>query len=158
MNSPLVVTTVCTGNLCRSPLAAALLAHHARALGCLHLDVGSAGTHAGVGQAASQTTRELAPALGVDLSGHRSRPLDGVTARGSAWLLCATGAHRAWILERWPDLDPTRVALFLDAVPGSAGHDVPDPYGLDRSVYDLSAALTERSMAAWARRLAAPTD
>ena len=158
MTSPLVVTTVCTGNICRSPLAAALLEHHAQALGCLHLDVGSAGTHASAGNPASQLTRELAPTLGVDLTRHRSRPLDGPTARGSAWLLCATATHRAWILERWPDLDAARVALFLDAVPGSAGHDVPDPYGLDRSVYDLAAALTDTAMKSWAQWLADAAD
>lgn len=154
MSEPVVVTTVCTGNICRSPLAAVLLEHHARRLGCQHLDVGSAGTHAGTGSPASDAMVSLAPDFGVDLSDHRSRPLDRSLARASDWLLCATGRHRQLILAQWPDLDPTRVRLYQDAVPGSEGHDVPDPYGLDTSVYELSAALIDRAMAAWAERLA----
>ena len=47
-----VVTVICTGNICRSPMAKVLLEKHLAERGVVDVDVRSAGTHASTGQPA----------------------------------------------------------------------------------------------------------
>jgi protein-tyrosine phosphatase len=67
----------CTANSCRSPAAAGIFAALAREAG---LDdrfwIESAGTHAGFGSPAHPETIQAAALFGIDLTGHRSRPLE----------------------------------------------------------------------------------
>ncbi|MCB9898405.1 MAG: hypothetical protein H6825_10410 [Planctomycetes bacterium] len=150
-----VVTVVCTGNICRSPMGAAFLAARLEQLGVRDVLVRSAGTCAMNGAPALGESLRAAAALGCDLSRHRSTELDGVLARESHLLLCATGEHRAHVLECWPDIEPRRVRLFNEAIADDAPVDVGDPYGWDEAVFARSARLIRRAMAAWAERLAA---
>jgi protein-tyrosine-phosphatase len=66
---------VCTGNRCRSPLAAAIMA---RLTAPLQVSVGSAGTLEMPGEAPPAETVTAADRLGIDLAGHVSRPLSRV--------------------------------------------------------------------------------
>lgn len=66
---------VCTANVCRSPLAAALLSRHARDSELTWIEVRSAGFRPG-GAPAPAIEIEVAAAHGLDLSGHRSRRVD----------------------------------------------------------------------------------
>lgn len=154
MSELFVVTTVCTGNICRSPLARALLKKHLHQAGLAAVDVHSAGVAAPEGQQVTEAMRAVAMSLGVDLSEHRSQPLELPLVRSSQLLLCAAAVHRETVLARWPHLAGDRVALFQDPVPGAAGHDVADPYGLDAEDYELAGALIDRAMKAWAVQLA----
>ena len=64
------VLVVCEGNICRSPLACALLA---RALP--HIGFSSAGTHARTGEGADPLVAEMARVRGVNLAGaHKNAP------------------------------------------------------------------------------------
>src|ERR1043166_796174 len=71
-NPALRVLFICTGNTCRSPLAAVALRAE---LGddAAHVEVASAGIGASPGQPASEGSRRVAAEDGFDLSGHRSR-------------------------------------------------------------------------------------
>src|SRR3954470_16771692 len=64
------VLFVCVGNVCRSPMAAAVLEHRAR-----NLVVKSAGLAALVGEPAVPHALELMREKGIDLSRHRARQL-----------------------------------------------------------------------------------
>lgn len=66
---------VCTGNRCRSPLAAGIMARLTEPLG---VTVGSAGVLELSGLASPPETVTAAKGLGVDLAGHRSIALSGV--------------------------------------------------------------------------------
>lgn len=67
------ILVVCYGNLCRSPMAEALLQER---LGELAWKVVSAGTHAGGGDPPTRGAREaIARLAGLDISRQRSRPL-----------------------------------------------------------------------------------
>lgn len=65
---------VCTGNQCRSPMAAALMSRAMAERGC-PAEVGSAGFMT-EGAPAPQGTLRAMSAAGLDLSGHRSRLVD----------------------------------------------------------------------------------
>jgi protein-tyrosine-phosphatase len=69
------VLFVCTGNICRSPLAASLLERALKERG-LEVEVTSAGTGAWDGAPASEGAYLVGLERGLDLSGHRGPPAD----------------------------------------------------------------------------------
>jgi len=82
------VLVVCTGNVCRSPLIAALLSLE---LGP-GLVVGSAGTRPALGAPAC---RRLHPEPLAGTGGHRARPLAADDVRSAALVLGAARVHRS---------------------------------------------------------------
>ena len=85
------VLFVCTGNQCRSPMAAALLASRLTAMG-LSLDVGSAGFLGG-GVAPPDPALQAMLDVGCDLSGHRSRRVDAELVASSQLIVGMTRQH-----------------------------------------------------------------
>jgi protein-tyrosine phosphatase len=82
---------VCTGNICRSPLAERL----ARSALGPSFQVTSAGTHAEPGLGMNEYTRRTLLRLGGDPSGFVSRPLTTEVVAAADLVLTATSAHRA---------------------------------------------------------------
>jgi len=143
-----ILLFVCTGNLCRSPLAAAIAEGIlAGRLDCTRGDlpsrgiaVLSAGTGADAGRKATPETVAEGKARGLDLSGHRSRPLTpGLLDRADAVFVMESG-HRTSILEFAPEA-ADRVFL-LDP----SGRDVPDPFGRGPEAYDSTARILEKTV------------
>jgi protein-tyrosine phosphatase len=149
------VVTICTGNICRSPLAAALLARACEWRGLTDVEVSSAGTLGQSGWASPPDVLQVAARRGIDLSHHRSRSLSEAGLPGAQLVLCAAESHRRQVLGEQPACDPSRVVLMNDALPDAVGVDVTDPHGLDPATHELVAAVIERAMGAWAERLAA---
>lgn len=96
------ILTVCTGNICRSPLAEVLL--RAR-LSDLPVEVHSAGTHALVGHGMTPQAAELAVragALEADARGHRARYLVEPMLDSADLVLAMTREHRDVALRLTP--------------------------------------------------------
>src|SRR3989442_15367850 len=68
------ILLVCTGNICRSPLAAALLERALKERGLDAIDVSSAGAGAGDGAPVSEGAHLGGLGRGLDLSGHPAQP------------------------------------------------------------------------------------
>lgn len=83
------LVVVCTANLCRSPMAAALLA---LALGP-GAAVRSAGLDADPGRRPTDDVVQTMAARGIDLRDHRSRALDADTIAGADVVLTMTREH-----------------------------------------------------------------
>jgi protein-tyrosine-phosphatase/tRNA A37 threonylcarbamoyladenosine synthetase subunit TsaC/SUA5/YrdC len=138
----LVVLFVCTGNTCRSPMAAAIFRSLlAQRLGCqpeeveAHgIQVASAGLAAWGGSPASDQAVEVLAAEGIDLARHSSQPLTERLVRQADLIWTMTGAHRAAILGQFPDL-ADRVWMLS---PGR--RDVLDPIGGSLETYRRCAA------------------
>ena len=132
---------VCTGNTCRSPLAAALFASMlAERLGCTSADlpargyvIASAGLAAYPGEEASPEAVAVARDLGCDLSGHRSRPLSMELAASSDFLFAMTASHLRY-LEGLEEAGGPRPRLL-----SPCGEDVLDPIGGPREIYEACA-------------------
>lgn len=89
------ILTVCTGNICRSPLAAHLLADR---LADLDVVVASAGTRALIDKPMTPEALRLAEELGVDAAAsaaHRARWLDESHLDGVDLVLGMTREHRS---------------------------------------------------------------
>ncbi|MCL8208128.1 MAG: low molecular weight protein arginine phosphatase [Actinomycetia bacterium] len=126
------VLFVCTGNTCRSPLAAALWTQVAPDWPVL-----SAGTDAWPGAPAADEAQEVAREYGADLSGHRARRVRDVT-EPVGHVFTMTRAQKQAVLAERPDW-ADRVFVLTEAA-GEEG-DIPDPFGASVAVYR---ALAER--------------
>ncbi len=136
------VVMVCTGNTCRSPLAAALLERQAKGVG-LDLVVESAGLAAWNGAPASEGSYLVGLERGIDLSGHRARRFDHAIGEAADLILTMTASHaasirgmgfadRTWQLTEW-------------ANSGNAA-EVNDPFGGDLDGYRETATELDRMM------------
>jgi protein arginine phosphatase len=116
---------VCTGNLCRSPMAAALAEDLGRTAG-LDLEVRSAGTRAVPGDPAPAHVRAVCRELGLDLEGHRATRLDADLLRWAGQVLVMQPDHGVAARELVPDLPEGRIVHLA----GLVGKDqIEDPYG-----------------------------
>jgi protein-tyrosine-phosphatase len=148
-----IVTTVCTGNLCRSPLAEALLRKHLGMLGVTDVVVQSAGTAGTAGHRAIGASRRAAEALGADLSQHRTNVLDRAMIDESELVLCAATEHVREIMRRWPDLDRDKVRLIGEVLEDPDLVDIEDPHGFDQAMFHLIARVIDGAMGMWAKTL-----
>lgn len=102
------VLIVCTANAIRSPFVEHLLRARFADAGVVGPVLTSAGTAARSGRSAEPDAVELGREHGLDLAGHRTRPLDEVMLRESSTVLCAAAVHRRAVLDMRPDaLDTT---------------------------------------------------
>lgn len=131
---PFRILVICTGNTCRSPIAAACLAHELRSEGD-RVQVESAGTGAEDGWPASPEMIALAAKEGIALARHRSRGLTRDRVRSADLILAMEEHHRreaerlgaapdrVELLSRWPD-------------PRAAAAGVADPIGGSMEAYE----------------------
>lgn len=136
MNSrKLQIAVVCTGNICRSPMAAALLSHAlaAQPPPLNRVMVRSAGTSAFGGDAASDHAVRAMEKVGLDISSHRSAPFTLSLMEDSDLVLVMTDMHRELIRQAFPE-DESPVHLFREWM-GGKENQVPDPFGGSLSTY-----------------------
>ena len=139
------VLVVCEGNICRSPLACAMLAHALPGIG-----FSSAGTHALVGEGADPTIAQLALERGVPLEGHVASPLTDERVRSADLIITMTKSQREQIEKAWP-FARGKVFRLIEG----EGIDIVDPYRRHRTTFDLAVAQIEHGVAHWRDVLAA---
>jgi protein-tyrosine phosphatase len=129
---PRRILVVCHGNICRSPYLEAVLQ---RAL--TGTEVSSAG-FVGRGRAVPQIAISLGYKRGLDLSGHRSRPLTTPTVR-SADLVIVMDADQAHNLARMFPIERARIVIAGDLDPRSgANRGITDPWNRSGDVFESS--------------------
>ncbi len=128
------VLFVCTGNTCRSPLAAGALLH---ALGPERerVRVSSVGTSAWVGQPANPSAVEVAAHDGIDISAHRSQRATPDLVRAADLVLVMERSHLGQVLALGADARKTHV-LSEWPEPGEPGLVISDPFGGSREAYE----------------------
>ena len=110
------ILVVCTGNICRSPLAEGFLRGIlVRRFGGSAPTVSSAGTAGWQGSPAMGESVQAASERGVDISGHLARKLAGPMIEGADLILCMAAEHREAILRARPPAE-TKVFTLKEAV------------------------------------------
>ena len=124
------ILTVCTANICRSPMAEALLQHALRAQPepLKSLKVISAGVAASKGDRVSENSVQAVKKVGLNLSGHLAQPLSERLVYDALAIFCMTESHRQTILLSF-DPPPENIFLFREFMPPPAAHEIGDPYG-----------------------------
>jgi len=118
-----VILFVCTGNTCRSPLAAALT----RSRG---IDAESAGLTAWPGSPATPEAIRAAKRHGADLTRHQAQPVTEELLKKADQVWVMTPGHLDALILRFPELAAKAEVLYPE---------IPDPYGGDDAVYERCA-------------------
>ncbi len=139
------VLFLCTGNTCRSPMAACLFDQLCREQG-LPFSSRSAGLHAREGAPASDGAYAAMQAQGLSLRGHRATPITQALAQGADLILAMTAEHAALLHQRFPGLT-TPVRVFSPSIP--------DPFGGDLQAYRETAQALQRQLSPLAQELQA---
>lgn len=179
------VLVVCTANICRSPVAEAMLRREAEQRG-VAAEVTSAGVRARAGDPAADGSFQAVAALGLVLDSHRSRAATDDLAAAADLVLAMEAGHVIDLAGRQPQLFPRAftlreiVARARDVGPrgdtpvdqwlaslndgrraadlfGATHLDVADPYGGSRRDYDRCVAELGQLTAELATALWGPT-
>ncbi|MGM9936378.1 MAG: low molecular weight protein arginine phosphatase [Candidatus Ornithomonoglobus sp.] len=130
---PMKILFVCTGNTCRSAMAAAMM-NDIAVKNDLNVLIDSAGVFAGIGEKASDEAIQAMEKRGIDLTGHRTKPLTDELINMADIILTMTKAHKQLILNYAPD----KIKTLLEYA-GDDG-DISDPFGGDLEEYEETAA------------------
>ena len=155
---------VCTGNTCRSPMAAALLRQLLNERGgeFENVRVSSAGLYARPGAPAAPEAVETMRGYGVDLSNHLARELAREELVAADLILTMTNAQKKQIIKIYPAVkDRTYVLreyLSANRTAGKDQWDVPDPFGQPLAVYQQCATVLEKDLRALIELLASASE
>ncbi|MGI5899672.1 MAG: low molecular weight protein arginine phosphatase [Christensenellales bacterium] len=128
---------VCTGNTCRSPMAAAMfnaIAGEEK----LEISATSAGVAAHEGLPASVGAISAMEDIGLDLSHHSAGAVNEWLMESADLVLCMQGSHVRILKENYPQ-HAEKIHTLLGYAFGKEGS-IADPFGGDSSEYEACAA------------------
>lgn len=144
---------VCSGNTCRSPLAAAILrAAVATDARLVDIEVVSAGISAWDGSPASEGSFLVALERGLDLSSHRAKLLTAGDVQAADVILAMSRQHVRHVGQLGGH---TKAHLIREYGGEGSTVDVPDPFGGDVEGYRSAAAEFDRLRGSIIERLIA---
>jgi protein-tyrosine phosphatase len=147
VNETSKVLFVCLGNICRSPMAEAVMRHLAAQQGWSDaIEVDSAGTgdwH--LGHPPHEGTRSLLDRQGISYEGMKARLVTGGDYHLFDYIVCMDSKNLRDAREVFQEAsanggeDGPSIFAFMDLLPGRGFADVPDPYysGNFDEVYEL---------------------
>lgn len=139
---PRRILFVCTGNICRSPMAEYLLASRApKAAGYV---IASAGTSGLGGHPADPLAVQLLQERGIDMRPHRAQGLTTALLSQADLILTMDAAQQRWVERR---LGVARGSLFRLGY--WQGIDIADPYGGTRRDFARALERIEACLEPW---------
>ena len=119
------ILVVCVGNICRSPMAEALLKQRFP-----EKNIDSAGVGALVGHGADPAAIQIMKEQNIDIATHIAKQLDEKLAQKADLIFTMSDSQNKWIEERWP---------FCRGKTFKLGHwndkDIADPYKHELSAF-----------------------
>ena len=132
------ILTVCTGNICRSPMAEVILRNRLKEE---EIDVASAGLMALVGHPAAPLVIKLLDERGLDATIHQARQITIEIAQAAELIL---------VMEQWQKQDLERNIPQIKGRVFRLGHwqnlDIVDPYRHGREVFEQSLTAIEKGI------------
>ena len=138
------ILVVCVGNICRSPMAEALL----KACAPAGVHISSAGIGALVGEPADPVSVQLMQDRGIDITAHRARQLTTEMVQQAELILVMEETHKQHIHSLSP------MACGKVHCLGKWGEtDIPDPYKKSPEYFASILIPLEQGVNEWAEKL-----
>ncbi len=140
------VMFICTGNICRSAMAEAILKEKISKDNTLKdkIEVFSAGTFAEGGECSTQSAIEVMEEYGINLKNHRATNVAKSKIKEMDVILCATINHKIMLTRLYPELKDKIYTMKEYIDKDTKDLDIKDPYGYDIVVYRNCAAEIEK--------------
>ncbi|MGP5551132.1 low molecular weight protein-tyrosine-phosphatase [Psychrobacter namhaensis] len=137
------ILVVCVGNICRSPMAEALLKQRYP-----HKNIDSAGVGALVGHSADPAALEIMAGQEIDITNHVAKQIDEGLAKKADLIFTMSDSQTKWIEERWP---------FCRGKTFKLGHwqdkDIADPYKHEMSAFQTAYQDIVNSLEQWSDKI-----
>lgn len=131
---------ICTGNVCRSPMAHFYMQKKLKDLNKENeYIISSCGTHAVNGQNATNNAIKAMESYGVDLTKHRATNIQDSNIKDYDLIFTLTEDHKKQVLEFYPSLSDKVFVLKVYVNNKEIYKDIDDPWGLDINVYNETA-------------------
>lgn len=132
------ILLVCTGNVCRTPMAEYLLRNLIKKQFLQNIaEVESAGTNALDGYPAAEFTTLVCEKFGVDTTPHIARSINPDIVKRADLILCMGLNNKLELLESFPDSqDKTFLLRQFGSYNSDKFHTIEDPYGGPRESYE----------------------
>lgn len=144
------IMVVCIGNICRSPMAEAMLRQGLHESGRESCEVQSAGLGALIGHPADETAQALLLEHGIDISEHMAKQLSSDLIHWSDVILVMDLEQKRAIEMNEPSARGRVYRL------GEWGDfDIPDPYRRSEKVFRQVFEMVSRGVSEWIPRLTA---
>ena len=139
------ILMVCTGNICRSPMAEVMLREKLEPDLKDIVNISSAGVNAINNNRATERAVEAMYEKGLDLSNHKARFLTIDLLKDSDLVIVMEKVHLRLIQNLYRS-EKNKTFLLSTFCPDKKKFDIPDPYGSSMKVYRKSATLIERCL------------
>ena len=137
------ILVVCVGNICRSPMAEALLKQRYP-----DKNINSAGVGALVGHPADPAALEIMNEQQLDITKHIAKQIDESLAKKADIIFTMSDGQTKWIEERWP---------FCRGKTFKLGHwkdkDIADPYKHEKSAFQTAYQDIVDSLEQWSEKI-----
>ena len=141
------IMMVCLGNICRSPMAAAVLATRAREIKEITIEVSSSGTSSWhIGQGPNPPSLRVWERAGYRHS-HVASQIDQERINKSDLILVMDAQNHANVVALADPRDRAKIHYLRDFDLGGDGREVPDPYGHGDEAFEEVLSMVERSVA-----------
>lgn len=130
------VLFVCTANICRSPVAQAILRERLKE----GWTVTSAGTWATEGRGAAENSRLVLAERGIDLDDHRSQMIDEEMVASADLVLCMETGHAEALRTEFSHY-ADKIFMLSEMV--GKQFSIADPYGEPKEAYERMAREVE---------------
>lgn len=138
---------ICTGNICRSPMAEALLISHLKNA-YPEILIHSAGLAAVVDHGAVNIAQELMLQRGLDISAHRARQASPQILFAADLILTMSSRQQKQIESKLP-----AVCGKVHRLGKWDSYDIPDPYQRPKSAFENALILIDQGIDSWCKKL-----